>query len=82
MAMTTQRHEHGENGIDVPLDRIPPDTLRTMVEEFVTREWSDLSDSGYTLDEKVDQVIRQLKDQRAKVVFDLGAQTCNIVPCR
>ncbi len=82
MEMSTQRHEPGENGVDVPLDRIPPDTLRTMVEEFVTREWSDWADSAYTLDEKVDQVIRQLKDARAKVVFDLGTQTCNIVPCR
>ncbi len=82
MEMTTQRHEPGENGVDVPLDRISPDTLRTMVEEFVTREWSDWADSAYTLDEKVDQVIRQLKDARAKVVFDLGTQTCNIVPCR
>lgn len=80
MKMNTPQHERGENGIDVPLDRIHPDTLRNMVEEFVTREWSDLSDSGYTLDEKVNQVMQQLKDKKAKIVFDLGAQTCNIVP--
>jgi uncharacterized protein YheU (UPF0270 family) len=82
MDTNTRRHDHGEEGIDVPLDRIPPDTLRTMVEEFVTREWSEMSDSGHTLDAKVDQVIRQLKEKRAKVVFDLRTQTCNIVLCR
>ncbi len=82
MDMNSQRHGHDEEGIDVPLDRIRPDTLRNMIEEFVTREWSELSDSGYTLDEKVDQVMQQLKEKRAKVVFDLRAQTCNIVPCR
>jgi uncharacterized protein YheU (UPF0270 family) len=77
-----QRHDHGEEGIEVPLDRIPPGTLRNMVEEFVTRAWSEMSDSGFTLEEKVDQVMQQLKEKRAKVVFDLRAQTCNIVPCR
>lgn len=82
MEEKSRQHDDGEDGIDVPLDRIPPDTLRRMVEEFVTREWSELSDSGYTLDEKVDQVIGQLKEKRAKVVFDLSSRTCNIVPCR
>jgi uncharacterized protein YheU (UPF0270 family) len=50
-----------------------------MIEEFVTREWSDLSNSGYTLDEKVEQVVRLLRDRKAKVVFDLTTETCNIV---
>ena len=68
-----------EEGIDVPYERIAPDSLRAMIEEFVTREWSELSDSGYTLDDKVEQVIRQLKYGKAKVVFDLTTETCNIV---
>ncbi len=68
-----------EEGLDVPYEQISPDTLRAMIEEFVTREWSELSDSGYTLDEKVEQVIKQLKDRKAKVVFDLTTETCNIV---
>jgi uncharacterized protein len=68
-----------EEGIDVPYEQISPDTLSAMIEEFVTREWSELSDSGYSLDEKVAQVIQQLKDKKAKVVFDLTTETCNIV---
>lgn len=74
------QYDHGEDGIDVPLDRINPDTLRKMVEEFVTREWSDLTDSDYTFDEKVAQVMQQFKDNKIKVVFDLTSETCNIVP--
>jgi uncharacterized protein len=68
-----------EEGLDVPYEKISPDTLRAMIEEFVTREWPELSDSGYTIDEKVEQVIKQLKDRKAKVVFDLTTETCNIV---
>ena len=72
---------HAEEGVIVPHDRMNTQTLRTMVEEFVTRDWSELTDAGRTLDEKIEQVIQQLKDGRAKVVFDLTTETCNIVPC-
>ncbi len=75
-----QQNEYAEEGVDVPLDRINPETLRKMVEEFVTREWSDLSDADCTFEEKIEHVIQQLKDNRIKVVFDLTSETCNIVP--
>lgn len=61
------------------MDRINPETLENMVKEFVTREWADLGDSGYTLDDKVAQVMQQLKDGKAKVVFDLRSESWNIV---
>ena len=77
-----QQDNYAEDGVVVPLDRINPETLRKMVEEFVTREWSDLSDADCPFEEKIEQVIQQLKDNRIKVVFDLTSETCNIVPCR
>jgi hypothetical protein len=51
-----------------------------LVEEFVSREWSELADSGYTHDQKVEQVMQQLRNRSAKVVYDLTSETCNIVP--
>ncbi|HCE66257.1 MAG TPA: hypothetical protein DER40_01665, partial [Geobacter sp.] len=45
-----------------------------------TREWSELGDAGYSLDDKVEQVIGQLKDGTARVVFDITTESCNIVP--
>ena len=74
--------EHHEDGIDVPLDKINPDTLRNLIAEFVTREWSELGDSGISHESKVEQVLAQLRSGQAKVVFDLASETCNIVPCR
>jgi uncharacterized protein len=71
-----------EDELEIPLERIHPDTLRNMIEEFVTREWSELADSGYTLDEKIEQVMRQLKDKQARVVYDSTSETWNIIPCR
>lgn len=71
--------DRAEEGVDIPLEQIDPDTLRNMVAEFVTREWADLGDSDCTLDDKIAQVLKQLHDNRAKVVFDLTSESWNIV---
>lgn len=75
-----QQNDNAENGVVVPMERINPETLRKMVEEFVTREWSDLADSDFTFDEKIEQVMLQLKENRIKIVFDLTSESCNIIP--
>lgn len=82
MDTDTHQQDHVEEGIDIPLERISPETLRSMLEAFVTREWSELSDSEYTLDEKVEQVLQQLKNRRARIVYDGASETWNIIPCR
>lgn len=74
-----EEQEDGEEGIEIPLDRFQPEILRKMIEAYVSREWSDLGDADYSLDEKVEQVLQRLKDHRAKVVYDLKTETSNIV---
>lgn len=71
-----------EAGVDVPFEEINPETLRSLIEEFVTRDGADWADAGCTLEDKIEQVHRQLRDKRVKIVFDLTAQTANIVVCR
>lgn len=68
-----------EEGVEIPFERINTDTLRNLVSEFVSREWEELGDSHHTLDDKIAQVLQQLKDKKAKVVFDLKTETCNII---
>jgi hypothetical protein len=55
--------------------------MRRMIQEFVSRDGSDWAEVGCTLDDKVEQVLQQLKNKRVKVVFDLKTQTANLVPC-
>ena len=76
---TTGRHEEG---IEVPYQRIDPGTLRKMIQEFVTRDGADWGDAGGTLEDKVEQVLRQLRNGKVKVVVDLRSQTANIIGCR
>ena len=71
--------ESREDGVEVPLDRIKPEILKNLIAEFVTREWEELGDTGYSLEEKIEQVHRQLLERKARVVFDLSSNTANIV---
>ena len=71
-----------EEGVDIPYDRLNPETLRNMVQEFVTRQWEEVGDTNFTLDDKVAQVFQQLKERKVKIVFDLTSETGNIVVCR
>lgn len=68
-----------EDGIEVPYNQINTDTLNKMIEEFVSREWSSLTDEGYSLENKVEQVLAQMKTGKVKVVFDFESGTANLV---
>ena len=68
-----------EDGVEVSCDSINPETLRNLVSEFVTREWLD---TDYSLETKIDQVLKQLGTGQAKIAFDLVSKTCNIIPSR
>jgi len=71
--------EFMEEGVEVPFEKINPDTLKNLISEFVSREWEEVGDSTATLEDKVSQVMLQLKTKKARVVFDLRSETCNIV---
>ncbi|AJF06612.1 YheU family protein [Geoalkalibacter subterraneus] len=68
-----------EDGIEVPYGQINPETLRRMIQEFVSRDGADWGDPGCTLEEKVEQVCRQLKNKKARIVYDQKTETVNIV---
>lgn len=68
-----------EEGIEIPLERINPDTLRNMLAEFVSREWAD---EECTLETRIEQVLGQLRERKAKVMYDFRTETWNIVQCR
>ncbi|MBE0575072.1 MAG: YheU family protein [Desulfuromonadales bacterium] len=74
--------DHHEAGVEVPYDRINPETLRNLIQEYVTRDGADWDEAGCKLEDKCEQVLQQLRIKRVKVVFDLTSQTANIVVCR
>ena len=79
--MSQEKIDSHEEGVEIPYDKITPDTLQRMIQEFVTRDGADWGDIGCTLEDKVEQVKLQLKDRKIKIVFDLTSQTANFVVC-
>ena len=71
-----------EEGVEVPYEQLEPETLQNMIQEFVTRHGNDWGDVDGALENKVGQVMQQLRDRKAMVVFDLKSETANIVICR
>lgn len=71
-----------EQEIEVPFERLDPETLRQVIQEFVTRDGADWGEAGGALEEKVAQVMQQLRNRKVKIVFELKSQTANIVVCR
>jgi len=79
--MSQDKTDHHEQGVEIPYAQINPATLRNLIREFVTRDGSDWGDPGCTLDDKVEQVLKQLKNRQVKVVYDLRSSSANIVAC-
>ncbi len=76
---TDHQPDHHEEGVEIPYADISPETLRRMIEEFVSRDGADWGDAGGAMEVKIEQVLRQFKAGKIKVVFDLRSQTANIV---
>lgn len=55
------------------------EALLGLVEEFITREGSDYGERSYSLEEKTAQVMAQLAEQKAFIVFDDEQESVTIV---
>ncbi len=71
-----------EEGVEVPYEQLEEETLQNLIKEFVTRDGNDWGNVDGGLENKIAQVMQQLHNRQANVVFDLQSQTANIVTCR
>ena len=62
----------------VPVDELATELLRAVIEAFVLREGTEYGAREYTLEEKVAQVERQLRQGEAQIVFDPNTQSVDI----
>lgn len=63
----------------VPYQRLSPETLRRMLEEFVTRDGTDYGAREVPVETRVAQVRRCLEEGRAVILFDTEDGGFNIV---
>jgi uncharacterized protein YheU (UPF0270 family) len=64
--------------MDIPWQELNPETLRSLIEEFITREGTDYGVQEVSLETKVKQVHRQLELGKIKLVFDAETESCDL----
>ena len=60
-------------------DDLQPDTLRAVIESFVLREGTDYGLHETSLEDKVAQVLIQLRRGEAHITFDPATESVNVV---
>lgn len=64
----------------IPLTDIQPDTLNAIIKEFVLTEGTEYGIHDISMDEKIAQVVQQLKNETAYIVYSELHESVNIVP--
>ena len=66
----------------IPHDQLSPDTLRGLIEEFITRDGTDYGEHEVTLDQKVQQIQRQMTRGDIVIVFDPATESVSLLTRR
>lgn len=56
--------------MEIPPEALSDETLRRIIEEFVLREGTDYGDREYSLDEKVQHVMGQLRARKIVITYN------------
>ena len=64
----------------VPPERLEPDSLQALLEEYASRDGTDYGWQERSLEEKVDSLRRQLAATQLLLLFELGSETWDLVP--
>lgn len=62
----------------IPIEQLQTDTLLKIIEEFVLQEGTDYGESEVPLEQKVQQVLEQLKRGEALLMYSELHETVNI----
>jgi uncharacterized protein YheU (UPF0270 family) len=76
---TRDASDDAPRGVVVPYAALSEDALCGLVESFVLREGTDYGAVERTHEQKVADVLRQLKRGEARIEFDPSTETVNIV---
>jgi uncharacterized protein YheU (UPF0270 family) len=71
--------EPAEGSVEVPYDQLPPETLRKVIEDLVTRDGTDYGDVEKTLEQKAAALLALLQRGEAKLVVDLATESIGLM---
>lgn len=65
--------------VEVPMHKLSEEALMGLVEEYCSREGTDYGVIEYSLDQKVADVMKEIKRGAAKIFYSSEDQTVNIL---
>lgn len=65
--------------MEIPYQKLSPEVLLSVIEEFVTRSGTDYGEMEVPLQKKIEDVKYQLKIGKAAIYYDEDSYTCNIL---
>lgn len=68
-----------KHALIIPHGDLNPETLRAVIEQFVSRDGPDSGHIETELEHKIAQVLSALANGKAVLVYDRREQTCNIM---
>ena len=74
--------EDPQEPVEVPYTALSTDALRGVLESFVLREGTEYGERDFTLEQKVAQVLVQLRRGEARVMFDPETASVTLVTVR
>ena len=63
----------------IPHDQLLPETLESLIEEFVTRDGAVHGRADTPLATQIDAVQRQLRSGKVVIVFDEASESCTMM---
>ena len=64
--------------MNIPYTELDTDTLTAIIEEFISREGTDYGAQEYSLEQKVEQVMKQLERGDVVLNYDPESQSCDL----
>ncbi len=68
--------------MQIPYTELSATALRGVIEEYVSREGTEYGEKEYHLEQKVAQVIAQLRKGEVIIDFDPDTETCHLQAAR
>ena len=65
--------------MEIPYTKLSEESLRAIIEEYITREGTEYGVKEYTFEQKIEQIRQQLLQGEIKINFDSETETCNLV---
>ena len=63
----------------IPINDMAAETLSTLLEELVTRDGTDYGEIEASVEQKVEQVLQQLRSGEACLCYDDETESCNVL---